>query len=106
MSYLEVSSMNNKCSHVLKFHIQEPHHLGFMELTPHTDLDSVVGNFCYLWNCLLSGQSKVNFIQNPFFQHCCFLLTIQIQGMLSTTKEEPHFAKHSSAYTGENTDVM
>jgi hypothetical protein len=45
-------------------------------------------------------------IQNPFFQHFCFFLTIQIQGMLSTTKEEPHFAKHSSTYTGVNTDVM
>jgi hypothetical protein len=31
---------------------------------------------------------------------------IQIQGTLSTTKEEPHFAKHSSTYTGENTDVI
>lgn len=98
--------MNNKCSNALKFHIQEPHHLSFKELTPHTDLDLAIGNFCYLRNCPLSGQSKVNLIQNPFFQHFCFLLTIQIQGMLSTTKEEPHIAKHSSTYTGENTDVM
>lgn len=90
----------------MKLHTQEPYHIGVMEVLPHTDLDRSPDNFCYLWDCWFSRQSKVNFIQNPFFQHRCFLLTIQIQGTLSTTKKEPHLAKHSSTCKGENIDVM